>query len=57
MKKKKNNGPKNRKPLTLRERIDIELQYRYGASINSIANKVERNKSTISREINGRPRR
>jgi IS30 family transposase len=41
--------------LTLRERIDIERKYRYGESITNIAKSLGRNKSTISREINGKP--
>lgn len=56
MNRNKKCNKKNRKPLTLRERIDIETQYRYGASINSIAKEIGRNKSTVSREINGKPR-
>jgi len=55
MRKNKTKNPKGCKPLTLRERIDIELMYRYGTSINNIAKKLGRNKSTISREINGKP--
>ena len=47
---------KSQKPLTLRERIDIELKYRYGMSITNIAKYIKRNKSTISREINSKPR-
>jgi len=41
--------------LTLRERIDIESKYKYGESITSIAKFLERSKSTISREIKGKP--
>jgi len=54
---KKNNkvGLKSRKPLTLRERIDIEARYRYGMSITNIAKELSRDKSTISREIKGKP--
>ena len=44
-------------PLTLRERIDIESKYRYGKSITDIAKEIGRNKSTISREIDGKPRK
>ncbi len=40
--------------LTLRERIDIEKKYSYGESITNIAKYLKRNKSTISREINGK---
>ncbi len=57
MKKIKKVGSKNRKPLTLRERIDIESRYRYGMSITNIGKELKRNKSTISREINSKPRR
>lgn len=42
--------------LTLRERIDIERKYRYGETITNIAKYLKRNKSSISREISGRPR-
>jgi len=57
MNKIKKVGSKSRKPLTLRERIDIESRYRYGMSITDIAKELNRNKSTISREIGGRSRR
>ncbi len=57
MKKINKEGPKSRQPLTLRERIDIELKYRYGASITSIAKSLGRNKSSVSREIGGKSRR
>ena len=43
--------------LTLRERIDIERLYRYGETISNIATCLQRNRSTIYREIDGRPRR
>ena len=51
MNKNKKEVKRSCKLLTLRERIDIERQYRYGVSITSIAEEVKRNKSTISREI------
>lgn len=41
--------------LTLRERIDIEKKYSYSETITEIAKFLQRNKSSISREINGRP--
>ena len=44
------------KPLTLRERIDIEQLYKYSTGINEIARQLNRNKSTISRELKGKPR-
>ena len=47
---------KSRKPLTLSERITIELRYRNGQSITNISKELGRNKSTISREIDGKPR-
>lgn len=53
---KKKSGSKSRKPFTLRERIDIEQAYRYGKSITDIAKQLGRNKSSMSREINGKPR-
>ena len=43
-------------PLSLRERIDIEQLYKYGTGINEIARQLNRNKSTISRELKGKPR-
>ncbi len=51
MKKKKSH-----KPLTLSERITIELRYRYGESMSNTAKEIGRNKSSISREIDGKPR-
>jgi transposase, IS30 family len=56
MKKIKKCGSRSCKPLTLRERIDIESKYRYGMSITNIATEISRNKSTVSREIDGKPR-
>lgn len=52
----KNNKKSGAKPLTLRERIEIEHKYRYGETISNIAKYLKRNRSTIYREINGRPR-
>lgn len=49
------NNKVSRKPLNLRERIDIERKYRYGESITCIAKYLNRNKSTIHREIDGKP--
>lgn len=46
---------KKRGNLTLRERIDIEKKYTYGETITDIAKYLKRNKSSISREIAGRP--
>ena len=43
-------------PLTLRERIEIEHKYRYGVAISEIAKYLKRNRSTIYREIDSRPR-
>jgi len=40
----------------LRERIDIESKYRYGMSITNIAKELSRDKSTVSREVAGKPR-
>lgn len=48
---------KNNSPLTLRERTIIEVRYRYGDSMTAIAEELNRNKSTISREIGGKPAR
>ena len=42
-------------PLTLRERTIIEVRYRDGNSIRSIAKEINKNPSTVSREIDGKP--
>ena len=42
-------------PLTLRERAIIEVRYRDGNSIRSIAKEIEKNPSAVSREIGGKP--
>ena len=42
-------------PLTLGDRTVIEIRYRDGISIRNIAKEINRNPSTVSREINGRP--
>ena len=55
-KTKKLKKTKRFQPLSLRERIDIEYDYHYGVSITAIAKKLGRNKSTISREVAGKPR-
>ena len=52
----KHNKKYGAKPLTLRERIEIEHKYRYGETISNIARYLKRNRSTIYREINGKPR-
>jgi len=44
-------------PLSLRERTIIEVRYRDGCSMRDIAKELDRNPSTISREINGKPPR
>lgn len=46
---------KKNSPLTLRERTIIEVRYRDGNSIRSIAKEIGKNPSTVSREINGKP--
>lgn len=51
-----NNKKSGAKPLTLRERIEIEHKYRYGEAISDIAKYLKRNRSTLYREINGKPR-
>ena len=50
---------KGNKRLSLNERIQIEIQYSQGRNLGEIAKHLGcgRNKSTISREIRGRPRR
>lgn len=56
--KNKNHGKSNKR-LNLSERIQIEIDYRQGRSLSEIAKHLGkgRNKSTISREIGGRPRK
>lgn len=56
MNKKNKRALKSRKPLTLSERITIELRYRYGTSITDIAKEIGRNKGTVSREVAGKTR-
>lgn len=48
---------KKNSPLTLRERTIIEVRYRDGNSIRNIAKEIEKNPSTVSREIDGKPPR
>lgn len=52
----KNKKGKCRTPLTLRGRIDIEQKYMYGVSITDIARFINRDKSTVSREVKGKNR-
>lgn len=52
----KNRKEKCRTPLTLRDRIDIEQKYMYGVSITDIALYINRDKSTVSREVKGKDR-
>lgn len=56
---KNKNQKKGNKRLSLSERIQIEIDYRQGKSLEDIAKHLGkvRNKSTISREIGGRPRK
>ena len=44
-------------PLNLRERTIIEVRYRDGCSMRTIAKELNRNPGTISREIDGKPPR
>lgn len=55
----KSNIPRNKpkSPLTLQERVIIELRYREGKTQAAIAEEIDRDKGTLSREIGGRPRR
>ena len=58
MKKLTNSTRLGRSPLTLRERSIIEVRWcRDTRSITDIAKELERNKSSISREIDGKPRK
>lgn len=52
----KNKERKQWTPLTLRDRIDIEQKYMYSVSITDIAQYLNRNKSTVSREVKGKDR-
>ena len=57
MKKQKTKQHKGGKPLSLKERGVIEARWRRdGKTITAIANELERNKSSISRELHGKPR-
>lgn len=53
----KNKRKRSQPPLTLRDRINIEQKYMYGASITDIARDINRNKSTVSREVKGKDRK
>ena len=48
---------KKKSPLNLRERTIIEVRYGDDCSLRTIAKELNRNVSTISREINGKPNR
>lgn len=48
---------KKNSPLTLRERTIVEVRYRDGCSMRSIAKEIGRDPGTISREIDGKPPR
>lgn len=48
---------KKSSPLNLSERTVIEIRYRDGCSMRNIAKELSRNPGTISREIDGKPRR
>ena len=56
--KTKKQGKRNKR-LSLGERIQIEIDYKQGMSMAEIAKHLGkgRNKSTVSREIGGRPRK
>jgi IS30 family transposase len=56
--KNKKQGKRNKR-LSLSERVQIEIDYKQGKSMAEIAKHLGkgRNKSTISREIGGRPRK
>ena len=47
---------KGKRPLSLEERITIEIEWKKGQSITDIARKLKRDKGTISREIGKRKR-
>lgn len=49
------NRKKKKSPLNLSERTVIEVRYRDGVSMRDIAKELDRNASSISREIDGKP--
>lgn len=53
----KNTKNKGAKTLSLRERIDLKQKYRYGVAVSDIARALKRNRSTIYREVGGKPRK
>lgn len=56
--RKKKEKKKGGKPLTLRERSIIEIRWCFDFKlVSDIAAELDRNRSTISREIGGRPRK
>lgn len=58
MKKQKTKKHKGGKPLSLKERGIIEARWcRDGKTITAIAKELQRNKSSIGREIDGKPRK
>lgn len=48
---------KGKTPLTIRERTIIEVRYQDGLSMREIGREIERDVGTISREIQGKPRK
>ena len=57
MKKRRKRGKKRGgRPLTLEERIAIEIEWKKGQGVTEVARKLKRDKGTISREIGGRAR-
>lgn len=58
MKKTNKGSVKGRSPFTLRERSIIEIRWcRDSKTVTEIAEEIGRNKSSISREIGGKPRK
>lgn len=58
MQKQNKGSGSGRSPLTLRERSIIEIRWcRDNKTVTDIANEIGRNKSSISRELDGKPRK
>lgn len=58
MQKKNKSGGSGRSPLTLRERSIVEVRWcRDNKTVTDIAEELGRNKSSISRELSGKPRK
>lgn len=50
-------APRGRRPFTLRERSIIEIRWHEGKTVTDIAEELQRNKSSVSREVKGKSRK